>query len=107
LRVVGFRRPKEEAHEALRWRDFKSEQRQLFENAGLPGFMADRGVFDEFLMEGVVEMPGGLADGVAFNLDELRPDQREALGQLVALYLDRFPSPGVARVIELLLPGRT
>ena len=49
-----------------------------------------------------VERPGGLADGVAFDLDELRP---ELLGQLVALYVDRFPDLGVARVIELLIPG--
>jgi hypothetical protein len=104
---MGFRRPKEEAREALGWRDFKAEQKQLFEKAGLPAVMADRGIFDEFLMEAFVEMPGGLADGVAFNLDELRPDQREAFGQLVALYLDRFPDPGLARVIELLIPGRT
>lgn len=104
---MGFRRSKEEARVTLRWRDFRADQKQLFEKAGLPGSMADRRIFDEFLMEAFVEMPGGLAHGVAFNLDELRPDQREALGQLVALYVDRFPDPGVARVIELLIPGRS
>jgi hypothetical protein len=101
---VGFRTPKEEAHEALRWRDFKTEQKLLFEKAGLAGFMADRSIFDEFLMEAFVEMPGGLADGVAFDLHDLQLEQREALGQLVALYLDRFPNPGLTGALEVLMP---
>jgi hypothetical protein len=101
---VSFRRPKSEAREAIRWRDFLLDQRELFEESGLPGLMVERRIFDEFLMEGFVEMPGGLADGVAFDVDELDEQQRVALGSLVALYVARFGDPGLTGAIALLEP---
>jgi hypothetical protein len=55
-------------------------------------------------MHGFVPLPGGLADGVAFDLDELSGEQQAALGQLIVKYLSRFENPGTARAIELLLP---
>jgi hypothetical protein len=101
MRAMGFRRSKDDARLGMRWREFRGEQEELFDKAGLPGSMADRRIFDEFLMEGFV-VP--CDDVGAFDIDELRPDQREALGELATLYVDRFPDPGVARVIELLMP---
>ena len=88
--------------DAIRWSEFLTEQRALFESSGLPGLATDRSVFDGFLMEGFVEMPGGLADGVAFDLDELDAKQRAALGKLVALYVARFGDPGPTGAIALL-----
>lgn len=102
---MSFRRSKKGTREGLRWVEFRAAENDLFARAGLPGFFADRDRFDEFLMEAFSEMPGGLADGAAFSLDERDAPQREALGELVSLYLDRFPDPGVCRKVELLMPG--
>jgi hypothetical protein len=99
---VSFRRSKTQAQYATRWREFLGEQRDLFDASGLPGMVADRSVFDEFLMEGFVGMPGALADGVAFDLDELDEKQRAALGRLVALYVARFGDPGLTGAIASL-----
>jgi hypothetical protein len=53
-------------------------------------------------MEGFVEMPGGLADGVAFDLEELDEKQSVALRKLVAVYVARFGDPGLTGAIALL-----
>jgi len=94
---VSFRWSQTQAHHANRWREFLAEQRELFEVSGLPGIVADRSVFDEFLMEGFVEMPGGLAVGVACDLGELYEREGAGLGRGVALYVARFGEPGPCR----------
>jgi hypothetical protein len=80
----------------MRWREFLDAERELFARAGLPGVVSDRERFDDFVMHGFIPMPGGLADGTMFSVDELDRDQREALERLVRLYVERFGDPGVA-----------
>jgi hypothetical protein len=93
---MSFRRSKVEAQTAMRWREFLAAEQGLFAQASLPGVLGEREKFDDFLMHGFLPMPGGLADGTMFSVDELNGDQREALERLVALYVERFGDPGVA-----------
>jgi hypothetical protein len=102
IRTMSFRRSADDAHEASRWREFLDAQRGLFDQAGLPGALADREQFDYFLMHGYQPMPGG--HGSAFDLDRLGAEEREAFGLLTRMYVDAFGDPGLDREIELLLP---
>ncbi len=102
---MSFRKPKTEARDALRRRDFRAEERELFEDSGLPGAIADRRVFAEFLKEGFLEMLGGLADGTAFDLDELDQNQQAALGRLVSRSVVEFGDPGLTGAIARLQPN--
>ena len=71
--------------------------RELFNRAGLPGVLSeDQDAFEDFLMEGFLSMPGGLADGTRFSADELGATQRDSLDELAALYVDQFGDPGVS-----------
>ena len=102
---MAFRRPKDVARDRVRWREFVHGQSALFDAAGLPVSLADHRTFGDFLMHGFVPMPGGVADGVSFDLDELSPEQRLALGRLVSLYLERFSDPGIDPAVGRLLDG--
>jgi hypothetical protein len=68
----------------MRWREFVASERDLFERAGLPGVLVERQPFVYFLEHGYVD------DGSDFVVDGLNPDQRQALRQLVLLYVERF-----------------
>ena len=60
----GYRRPKESAAVAKRWREFSDGQRHVFERAGLPGsLMHDQKLFDDFLMHGYIEDGSGFKHG--------------------------------------------
>jgi hypothetical protein len=96
---VGYRRSKKEAHEAIRWLEFLNEQKRLFARAGLPGALTDRSLFDDFLADAFVPMPGGLADGTMFDIKELDAEQREALARLANLYVAEFGDPGVTPLV--------
>lgn len=97
MRGMTFRRSKDEARQARAWRDFALTQRDLFDEAGLPGVLSeDRDAFEYFLMEGYLPMPGGHADGTRFDALELGSAQRDALDRLVVLYVGRFGDPGVS-----------
>jgi hypothetical protein len=91
IAVVGYRRPKQTAELARRWRDFTEQQHRLFDDAGLPGVLReDHRLFDDFLMHGF------LADGSGFDAGQLDAVQWSALDELVAAYVSRFYDPGVA-----------
>jgi hypothetical protein len=94
---VTFRRPKEDAQKAREWRAFTVLERELFDEAGLPGVLSeDREAFEDFLMHGFLAMPGGLADGARFDTEEQTATQRNALDKLAARYVERFGDPGVS-----------
>jgi hypothetical protein len=89
---MTFRRSKDDAGKARVWRNFRLSQRQLFDEAGLPGVLSeDQDAFDYFLMHGYLPMPGGHADGTRFNAS-----QRDRLDRLAALYVEQFGDPGIS-----------
>ena len=92
---VSFRRSKADAADDRRWRQFLDSERDLFRESGLPGAVVERAVFDDVLMHAFLPMPGGLADGTRFDVDELSAGQREVLRRLVERYLEEFEDPGV------------
>jgi hypothetical protein len=77
----------------MRWREFTSRERELFERSGLRGAFRDRRLFDYLLMHGDV------ADGSGFSVHDLDPAERRALAQLVGRYLAEFDDPGVVSPI--------
>jgi hypothetical protein len=70
---------------------------ELFDRAGLPGVLSEeQDAFEDFLMDGFLSMPGGLADGTRFSADELDVTQRDSLDELAALYVEQVRDPGVS-----------
>jgi hypothetical protein len=95
--LVTYRRSKDDPHKARMWHDFTLSQRELFDKAGLPGLLSeDQDAFEDFLMEGFLPMPGGLADGTRFSADELGATQRDSLDELATCYVEQFGDPGVS-----------
>ncbi len=88
---MAYRRPADTADMARRWNGFTSEQRHLFDAAGLPGSLIhDQRLFDYFLMHGRIE------DGSDFQTSHLDHAQWSALDQLVEKYVTQFYDPGVS-----------
>jgi hypothetical protein len=102
MRVVGHRRPKSEARNAIGWGTFRVDRAALFAASGLPGLLDNQAEFDYFLMHGYVPMPDESASSSAFDVDELDEAQRAALSELILCYVDAFGDPGVSGLIALL-----
>jgi len=91
---MSFRRKKEEALEARRWREFVEANADLFQQSGIPhAIYSSRDLFDDWLMHGYIDHH---EDPTHFFVGQLATEQMECLIEAAARYLRAgFPDPGI------------
>jgi len=95
---MSFRRKKQEAVEARRWREFVELNADLFQRSGVPqSIYTSREMFDDLLMHGYIDHH---EDPTHFFVGQLNAEQAECLIEAAARYLRAgFPDPGLALMI--------
>jgi hypothetical protein len=92
---MSFRRSKEAARDARRWRTFLDQNRAQLEESALPRHIYEsRDFFDDFLMHGCIDHHARPYD---FSIRQLTKDQALVLREVVVRYLAAgFGDPGLA-----------
>jgi hypothetical protein len=91
---MSYRRTKQQAIEAKRWREFCDRHAKLIQGAAVPeSLMASEEMFDDLLMHGVIDHH---PDPTRFNVDRLTAAQRAKFRDLVfAYFVAGYGDPGL------------
>ncbi len=91
---MSFRRSKQDSGRSRAWRHFLAENRELLARSGVPlRIHESMELWEDFLMHGFLDHH---PDEPSFMLEELTPEQRELLKEIIVVYLQAgFDDPGL------------